>query len=184
MDRLALNVAGLLQETSGTSRRLEIEGFLPRWDGISLVAPIEGAIELVRAGKGIVVRSDLQAAIELTCCRCLDAFAADVLVQFEEMYYPLVDLATGMALRLEYDDIDPEFLIENVDQFDLSDAVRQHIEISQPLMPRCQPECLGICPECGADRNSSLCTCVEETPDIRMAPIQEMLRQMERERTA
>lgn len=184
MDRLTLNVAGLLQEASGALRRLEIDGFFPDWDEISLVAPISGAVELARAGKGIVVRSDLRTTIKLSCCRCLDTFDHKVLVQFEEIYYPVFDLATGQALRLEFDNIDSEFLIENVDQLDLSEAVRQHIEISKPLMPRCQPECLGICPECGADRNSDLCACVEETFDVRLAPIQEMLQQMEQKRLA
>lgn len=184
MDRLTLNVAGLLQEASGMTRRLEIDGFFPDWDEISLVTPIRGAIELTRAGKGIVVRSNLSTTVELSCCRCLDAFDDEILVQFEEMYYPVFDLATGQALRLEFDNIDSEFLIENVDQLDLSEAVRQHIEISKPLMPRCQSECLGICPECGADRNSSLCACVDETLDVRLAPIQEMLRQMEQKRLA
>ncbi len=184
MDRLTLNVAGLLQEASGAPRCLDIDGFLPDWDEISLVAPICGAVELVRAGKGIVVSSNLRATIELACCRCLDAFDHEVPVQFEEMYYPTFDLATGQALRLEFDNIDSEFLIENVDQLDLSEAVRQHIEISKPLMPRCQPECLGICPECGADRNSSSCACVEDTFDVRLAPIQEMLQQMEQKRLA
>ena len=184
MDRLTLNVAGLLQATSGTSRHIEIDGFHPRWEEISLVKPIRGAVDLVRAGKGIVVSSDLCATIELSCCRCLEAFDQDVLVQFEEMYYPVLDLATGKALRLEFDDIDSEFLIENVDRLDLSEAVRQHIEISKPLMPRCQPECLGICPECGADRNSSLCTCEAEAIDVRMAPLQEIIRQMGQKRPA
>ncbi len=184
MDRLTLNVAGLLQDVSGTLRCHEIEGFLPNWRDISLVTPIEGTIELARAGKGIVVRSDLHATIELLCCRCLDAFDEDVLIQFEEMYYPVFDLATGKAIRLDHDDIDSEFLIESVDRLDLSEAVRQYIEIGQPLMPRCQPDCLGICPECGGDRNNSFCKCVDETPDVRLAPLQDMLQKMGQERPA
>ena len=184
MDRLTINVAGLLQEASGTSRRLEIDGFYSGWEEISLVGPVKGVIELCRAGKGIVVRSDLYTTIELTCCRCLETYGQEVHVNFDEIYYPLFDLATGKAMRLEYDDIDSEFLIENVDRFDLGEAVRQHIEISQPLMPRCQSDCLGICPECGADRNSLLCNCDESVVDIRMAPIQEMLQQMGQNRSA
>lgn len=184
MDRLTINVAGLLQEPSGTTRRLEVEGYLPNWEDISLVTPIEGAIELVRAGKGIVVRSDLDTTIELTCCRCLDVFEEDVHVRFDEMYYPQFDLATGKALRLEYDDIEAEFIIGNVDRFDLSETIRQHVEISRPFMPRCQPGCLGICAECGAERNVSQCNCAAEAPDIRMAPIKEMLQQMGQDRPA
>ena len=184
MDRLTINVAGLLQEPSGTARRLEVEGYLPSWEDISLVTPIEGVIELVRAGKGIVVRSNLDTTIELTCCRCLDAFDEDVHVQFDEMYYPQIDLGTGKAMRPEHDEIEAEFIIENVDRFDLSETIRQHVEISRPLMPRCQPSCLGICAECGADRNLARCDCVADAPDIRMAPIQEMLQQMNQDRPA
>ncbi len=178
MERLTINVAGLLQEASGTARRLEIDDFYPHWDEILLVTPISGNLELYRAGKGIVVRSNLSTSIELACCRCLEPYDQRIQVDFDEMYFPVVDLATGSALRLEYDDIEPEFLIENVDRLDLTEAVRQHIEISQPLTPRCQPECLGICSECGADRNSLLCNCEEQAVDIRMAPIQEMLQQL------
>lgn len=184
MDFLTVNVAGLLQESSGTSRRVEVKGFSPGWDGLEFVTPIEGNIELCRAGKGIVVRSNLYTTIELACCRCLERYDQEVHVSFDEIYYPVFDLSTGKAIRLEYDGIDAEFLIENVDQFDLSEAVRQHFEISQPLMPRCQPDCLGICSECGADRNSVLCNCDEKVVDIRMAPIQDMLRQMGENRSA
>ena len=53
MDRLTLNVAGLLQEASGISRRLEIDGFFPDWDEISLVTPIRGAVELARAASSL-----------------------------------------------------------------------------------------------------------------------------------
>ena len=184
MERLTINVAGLLQEASGTARRLEIDGFNPHWDEIALVTPIAGNLELCRAGKGIVVRSSLVTTLELTCCRCLEPYDQRIPVNFDEVYYPLFDLATGRALRLEYDDIDSEFLIENVDRLDLTEAVRQHIEISQPLMPRCQPDCLGICSECGADRNSLLCNCEEQAVDIRMAPIQEMLQQLGQNKSA
>jgi uncharacterized protein len=178
MDRLSINVAGLLQESTGSSRRFEFDDFLPAWEEISLVTPIGGVVEFCRAGKGIVVRSDLEAIIELTCCRCLEIYDQEVHVCFAEVYYPLYDLATGRSLRLEYDEIESEFLIENVDRLDLTEAVRQHVEVSQPLMPRCEQSCLGICPECGADRNSSMCACAEAKFDVRMAPIQEMLQQI------
>ena len=185
MEGLTVNVAGLLQEATGSSRRVVVDGFYPGWEGVTLVAPLTGSIELVRAGKGIVVRSELSITLELACSRCLGAYAQDLRVRFDEMFYPRIDLATNSPLRLEYDDIDHEFLIENVDRFDLSEAVRQHVEISQPLMPRCRRDCRGICPACGINRNETVCDCAEtEAFDPRYAPIQEMLRQTRHDRPA
>ena len=185
MERLTVNVAGLLQEATGSARRLVVDAFYPGWEDVTFVAPVEGVIELVRAGKGIVVRSELATTLELTCCRCLGAYAHELRVSFDEMYYPQFDLATGSPLRLEHDAIDPEFLIENVDRFDLSEAVRQHVAIGQPLMPRCRRDCRGICPECGVDRNATVCNCpVEEALDPRFAPLQEMARHVRHDRPA
>ena len=185
MERLTINVAGLLQEATGSSRRVVVDGFYPGWEDVTPVAPLAGVIELVRAGKGIVVRSDLSITLELTCCRCLGAYDHNLHMRFDEMFFPRFDLATGSPLRLEHDDIDEEYLIENVDRFDLSEAVRQYIEVNQPLMPRCRRECRGLCPGCGVDRNTSVCDCaVEEAVDPRFAPIQEMLERVRHDRPA
>ena len=32
---------------------------------------------------------------------------------------------------------------------------------SCPSVPLCRPDCLGLCPTCGADRNEEPCTCAE-----------------------
>lgn len=184
MEHLVINVAGLLQEATGASRRVLVADLVPDWPELAVVSPIQGHVELCHAGKGIVVRSHLSAKIELTCCRCLEPYDQNVRVSFEELHYPRFDLATGKALRLEHEDIDAEFLIDNVNRFDLTESVRQHVVIGLPLMPRCHSGCLGICPDCGANRNETVCACPEDRVDVRMEPFREMLEHMAQNRSA
>jgi uncharacterized protein len=36
---------------------------------------------------------------------------------------------------------------------DLETPVREAIQLAAPIVPLCRPDCLGLCPLCGADRN-------------------------------
>lgn len=42
---------------------------------------------------------------------------------------------------------------------DLRPAVREQWLLEAPVLPLCRPECLGLCPTCGADRNAGPCGC-------------------------
>ena len=39
------------------------------------------------------------------------------------------------------------------DQLDLEPMVREAVLLELPLAPLCRPDCAGLCPECGANRN-------------------------------
>lgn len=40
---------------------------------------------------------------------------------------------------------------------DLTDEVRQSIALAQPMKILCRPDCRGLCPACGIDRNQTDC---------------------------
>jgi uncharacterized protein len=46
---------------------------------------------------------------------------------------------------------------------DLEPAVTQELVVDLPFAPLHDPDCRGICPACGADRNVSECGCVAES---------------------
>jgi uncharacterized protein len=54
------------------------------------------------------------------------------------------------------------------DTLDLGPLVRDAIVLELPMAPLCREDCLGLCPQCGADRNESECGCVAP-PDPRWA---------------
>ena len=40
------------------------------------------------------------------------------------------------------------------DQIDLAPVVREYVLLDLPDAPLCRPDCAGICPSCGVDRNT------------------------------
>ena len=46
------------------------------------------------------------------------------------------------------------------DTIDLGPLVRDAIVLELPMAPLCKDDCLGLCPQCGTDRNEGDCSCV------------------------
>lgn len=55
------------------------------------------------------------------------------------------------------------------DHLNLRDMVLDALFASLPLLPLCRDDCRGICPRCGADRNTAPCACQEVEIDRRWA---------------
>lgn len=45
---------------------------------------------------------------------------------------------------------------------DITDDVREAVLLALPVNPRCRPDCRGLCPQCGANRNEKPCGCPAE----------------------
>jgi uncharacterized protein len=54
---------------------------------------------------------------------------------------------------------------------DLEDILRQQALLSLPVKQLCSPDCLGLCPGCGADLNSGGCTCSSEVKNSPFAAL-------------
>ena len=91
------------------------------------------------------------------------------------MFLPSIDIATGAKMRHD-DGGDADADAHSIDAqhvLDLSDTLRQYRLASLPLAPLCREDCKGLCPECGADRNQSACSC-EQYQDLRWAKLREL----------
>jgi uncharacterized protein len=53
------------------------------------------------------------------------------------------------------------------DRLNLREMVLDSLFASLPIMPLCRPDCRGICPRCGTDRNAEECGCEEVEVDPR-----------------
>jgi len=56
------------------------------------------------------------------------------------------------------------------DEVDLEPLVRDAVLLELPPAPLCQPDCLGLCPHCGVNRNTEACGC-EPPPDPRWSAL-------------
>jgi uncharacterized protein len=126
------------------------EGIDPGRSIVPAGAEAECDITLRAFDGGIAATGTVRAPWVGVCRRCATAvggelevavterFAADATA--EDDFYPIAD-----------------------DAIDLGPLVRDAIVLELPAAPLCRPDCLGLCPHCGADRNEGECTCVAPT---------------------
>lgn len=106
--------------------------------GVPAGAPVELRLRLEAVMEGVLVSGTVRAPLSGECARCLDAFAAELEVELQELYvYPDCAPDDDEALRLEGD------------LLDLEPALRDAVVVDLPLAPTCREECPGLCATCG-----------------------------------
>ena len=174
------NVAQLLKEPTGATRRVQVGSESERLEG----APINytGSVQLLRTHQGLLVRGQVDAGMRLTCSRCLSEFVCSCTLDVEEEFLPLVDVTTGRRLTLT-DEAEGTVLegtiIDTSHVLDLTEVLRQYSIASQPIKPLCQKGCSGLCQECGADLNKEACQCSGSAIDPRWGALAALLNESE-----
>jgi uncharacterized protein len=107
---------------------------------------------------GIVVKGTITTRWDGVCRRCA-VESSDVLVsRVDELYQQVPS--------------DPD-AFELGDMLDLVPMVRELLLLDAPASPLCGPDCAGLCPTCGIDRNIDSCDCGAEPADPRWAALSE-----------
>ena len=155
---LRLNARELLRQPNATRT---IEADLPAEafdiDDDRITGDIPTALTAVSSIDGIVVTGSISVPWKAPCRRCLTEAAAVRTIPVEELY--------------QDDPVDSEAFEIVGDQVDLLPAVREYVLIELPDDPLCRPDCAGICPECGLDRNQGNCSCDTTVTDERWAAL-------------
>lgn len=123
---------------------------------------VRGALRLSRTKEGVLVQARLETQIAGECTRCLDPVNHDITVIIEELY-------------AYHSDADTEFRIGEDAVLDLNPLLRAEVLIESGGQLLCGPDCAGICPECGANRNHTDCQCELDNIDPRMAVLKQLL---------
>jgi len=154
---LQFNVSSLLKEPTGSIRDYDVEGrALVNEDGPD-VRDVSGCVKFLRTNEGILVTASLHGIEHESCSRCLKPIETGVDLEFQEMYYPVSDIVTGVRLP---EPEDPEaFRIDSRHVLDLEEAIRQFWTVARVMQPLCRADCKGLCPQCGQDWNDRGCDC-------------------------
>jgi len=130
-------------------------------------APIHVELLLESIVEGIVVSGRVDGIFHLRCARCLMEFDEPFAIDFTEMFVP--------APEEDADDypLDPEGIIEP------EQMVRDLVGVELPFSPLHAPDCKGLCPVCGGDRNLGECPGDHPSVDPRWAELETLLEQME-----
>ena len=149
-DPLIFALAGLMGEASGTVREYAIDGVeVAPGDGIRLTQPVAGRLRIARTNRGLLVDARLTTAIAGECARCLRPVVTPVRLRINEEILPSIDISSGVAVEPEEDgDLEVPRLNDH-HELDLRPLVIEAINIAEPIAPLCEPDCPGLCPECG-----------------------------------
>jgi uncharacterized protein len=165
------NVAQLLRSPIGEKRSYALDEPFGPCDEIPFASPVRGHVEMTHVNQGIVVHVTLSTTVALECARCLEAYEQRLDLSFDERFIPTVDVLTGLPIDNIEEDEDEEdvYLIDDHHILDLHEAVRQQALLNMPMQPLHAPECKGLCPLCGVNRNWQACSCHnDEPPDPRL----------------
>lgn len=167
-------------------------------DEFSVLGPVTFKGTLAQNGDRFQLKGRVAATLQLNCGRCLTPFPLPVNPTVDLKYIPerppvatvkeapkgpAKDAAKGFAkgakappeeeVELQDEDLDTAYYRDHV--LDLADMLREQFYLALPMRPLCRPDCQGLCPSCGIDRNVDTCQCQTDWVDPRLSGLQALV---------
>ena len=141
-----------LRKQNGATRVEHREGLIPGMGAVSVVVPDDEPVvldvTLASYPGGITADGTVTATWRGECRRCGGPVSGRVDARVKERFAP-----TGGTHR------DEEAYPLAGDELDLEPLARDAVLLELPLAPLCAEDCAGLCPTCGANRNTETCDC-------------------------
>ncbi len=167
------NVSQLLMEPTGSTRQLPLDELVSgSKEGVG-AGRASGTVRLLRTHQGLLVNATIEVQVDVACGRCLTDFARASTLILEEECYPTVDPSTGRNVEPPGES-EGVVHIDTRQMIDLSDVLRQYLLTDEPLKTLCCRDCLGLCPECGANLNAEKCKCDTRAIDPRWGALADL----------
>ena len=114
-------------------------------DGLLLHA-VNGSIDLIRIQDGLIAQTVFDAEVNSECSRCLKPFQEKIHSEFEEYFtFPYADSS------------EDEIKVPEDGNIDFKPILHDYMLMELPINPICQPDCRGLCINCGQDLNQAAC---------------------------
>lgn len=135
------------------------------------LGPIEWQGEITFTDPAFYLRGTLRYEQRLLCDRCLDEFTEEVSEPVERLIYSYPEERPEAE---EHELEERDLSVMHIDGVDLDPAsiVLEQLQLNVPMHCLCRPECAGLCPVCGGNRNEVQCRCQAEERDPRWAALQ------------
>jgi len=173
---MRFNVAQLIKGPTGASRHYDVREAIGNLDGeVELLEPVVGSVALMRTSQGVLVTGRLSTKVRAECRRCLEPYDADVVLDLEEEFLPVVRIGDTPVDEVPEDDRDADLLIDADHILDLSEVLRQGLWLALPSEGVCRPDCPGLCPQCGGNLDTGECSCDQAPIDPRWAALQALV---------
>jgi uncharacterized protein len=146
---LAVDVRELLQRPGAHKHvvvRAPLSGLATPVASVPPDRPVTVDAEIESVVEGLLVSGRVAATAVVRCVRCLRDLDHELEVEVRELFA----LEPG-------DDEDEGYAVLPDDRLPLDTMARDALVLGFPAFPLCRPDCAGLCPVCGADRNTVDC---------------------------
>ncbi len=121
-----------------------------------------GSAEVLEESDGEVrVKGSCSVEMAFQCDRCLASARLPVEAAFDLFYRPMSTI--GRAEEVEIETSETEIGFYEDGGLELDDILREQVVLALPMQRVCSPNCKGICPVCGKNRNESACACPKDS---------------------
>lgn len=135
--------------------------------------PLSVSLFFYNSGGVVEVDGSYGGVVNYHCTRCLTPLTEQLDGSISARFYP-PDKEITKQMRSE---ADGELYLGNYEPdetIEIAPVVRENIVLDRPMQILCDPDCEGLCPECGQNLNETDCGHEQETVDPRMAKLQDI----------
>jgi uncharacterized protein len=105
----------------------------------------------------IRLKGSFAGRFEVPCARCIEPVEIPLSADYDLIFRPSAADAEATERSITAPETEIGYYLG--DGLSLEDVLREQVLLSLPVKTLCKPDCKGLCPRCGADRNSQPCTC-------------------------
>lgn len=119
---------------------------------------------------------------DLTCSRCAEPFPFAHTSTFHVRFRPRPQVTReGEEIEItDREELDVEFYSQR--SIPLRDLALEQAQLSIPMKPLCEESCLGLCPQCGANRSREECSCETSLTDERWGALKDLRQELEKKK--
>ena len=127
-------------------------------------APVKVRARLQSFAGSVLVEAELDFSVTMPCDRCCDLVTREFSPRFSHTV--VRELVSGA---------DEDLIVAPEERLDLDGLLTEDILLDMPSKFLCKPDCKGLCPVCGKNRNREECSCQRQEGDPRLAALRQLL---------
>jgi uncharacterized protein len=124
--------------------------------------PVNTRLSFYSLGESLSVKGHSQARVAMDCVRCLERTEISLETRFKFVFQK--DRPKNVS---DGDDDSLIWLDAKGEKIDLGEEIKDYVLLEIPQNPVCSDTCAGLCPTCGENLNTTICSCKEESVDPR-----------------
>jgi uncharacterized protein len=125
----------------------------------------------------IRLRGKCAGTFQIPCARCVEPVATPVEAEFDLIFRPVGADSEGSERAISASETEIGYYLK--DSLLLEDVLREQVLLALPVRTLCKPDCKGLCPRCGSNRNSQSCSCDVGPSDPRWTALAGLRSQIE-----